>query len=276
MKTNTMKKYNHLGLSTLLLGVLLFLSSCSKDSKNPIIDLFFSPDDDIQLGLQTVSQIESKPAEYPLLDSASYKVAYSNIYRITNNILNSGKVEYRSKFIWRVRIIRDDSTLNAFCTPGGFIYVYTGLIKYLDNETQLAGVMGHEIAHADRRHSATSMVQQYGVATLLSVITGGDQSLLSEIAANLILLKYSRNHENEADEYSVVYLYPTEYDPRGAKYFFEKLLASGQSGGPAFLSTHPDPGDRVANITQKWQDLGGRTDGKLFVPEYQAFKNSLP
>ena len=70
------------------------------------------------------------------------------------------------------RLIDDDKTLNAFCTPGGFIYVYTGLIKFLDSEDQLAGVMGHEIAHAALRHSTRQMTKVYGVQTLLQVATG--------------------------------------------------------------------------------------------------------
>ena len=66
-----------------------------------------------------------------------------------------------------LRIIHDDSTLNAFCTPGGYIYIYTGILKFLDSEDEFAGVLGHEIAHADLRHSTRQMTKQYGVQILL-------------------------------------------------------------------------------------------------------------
>ncbi|MCX6185491.1 MAG: M48 family metalloprotease [Bacteroidetes bacterium] len=267
--------------------IIMSLASCSKDSSpedkctgktggGGLVNLLVSPSDDIAMGQATVNSIDSNKTEYPILDSTQYNVAYGHINRITKNILNSGEVYYKDKFVWRVRIIKRDDILNAFCTPGGFIYVYTGLIKYLDNETQLAGVLGHEIAHADRRHSANQMVKQYGISTLLSIISGGNQSQLATLSAQLLLLKYSREDETEADKFSVRYLKPTEYDGRGAKYFFEKLIATGQSGGtPAFLSTHPDPGDRVANITQTWECLGSKV-GLTFDTRYAQFKTSLP
>ncbi|MFN9518127.1 MAG: M48 family metalloprotease, partial [Bacteroidota bacterium] len=193
-----------------------FVDDCGGKAPGGLINLAITEEDDIKMGLSVVNEIESNPTEYPVMDSIQYKEAYGHIYRIRDMVLNSGKVYYRNKFPWRIRLIRDDNTLNAFCTPGGYIYVYTGIIKYLDNETQLAGVMGHEIAHADRRHSANQMLKQYGLTTLISILTGADPGLLEQLAINMLLLKYSRNDETEADDYSVRYLYPTEYDPRGA------------------------------------------------------------
>lgn len=266
--------------------LVFFFSTCKKDdgftdpcggtAPGGLVDLLVSTDDDIAMGEATKNEIESNPTEYPILDSATYNVAYGHIYRIRDNILNSGKVYYKNTFKWRVRIIKDDNTLNAFCTPGGYIYVYTGIIKYLDNETQLAGVMGHEIAHADRRHSANQMIKQYGVSALLSVLSGGDPNQLEQLAASLLLLKYGRSDETEADDYSIRYLYPTDYDPQGAKYFFQKISASGGSNIPEFLSTHPNPDNRVENIESKWKCLGGAGNTGTFETRYQQFKSSLP
>ncbi len=129
----------------------------------------FSLEDDRRLGAQVNQEILSNPGQYPVLPEAGNAEAYRYIRGITQKILNSGKVEHRDEFAWEVRIIKDDNTLNAFCTPGGYIYVYTGLIKYLDSEEQLAGVMGHEIAHADRRHSTKQMTQTYGVQGLAAI-----------------------------------------------------------------------------------------------------------
>lgn len=267
---------------------MLITASCSKESgptedkcagkfaPSTVTNLLISLNQDKQMGLATVAEIEKNPTEYPVLDSASYPVAYKNIYRMTKNILDSGGVYYKDEFAWRVRIIKKDDVLNAFCTPGGYIYVYTGLIKYLDNETQLAGVMGHEIAHADKRHSANQMVKQYGVSSLVSILTGGDPGALSTLATNLLALSFSRSDETEADKFSVKYLNGTSYDARGAKYFFEKLIAAGQGGGtPAFLSTHPNPSTRVADITAVWECYGSKV-GQTFDAQYMAFKASLP
>lgn len=253
-----------------------FNDPCGGKAPGGLVNMLISTSDDIALGMSVVNEISNNPSKYPVLDSVQYAAAYAHIYRIRDNVLNSGKVYYKNTFPWRVRIIRDDKTLNAFCTPGGFIYFYTGIIKYLDNETQLAGVMGHEIAHADRRHSAGQMMKQYGAVALLQILTGGDPGLLSQLAVNLLSLKFSRDDETEADDYSVRYLYPTSYDPRGAKFFFEKISSGGGASIPEFLSTHPNPDNRVENISKMWECLGARSDGQTFDSRYQDFKNSLP
>ena len=77
-------------------------------------------------------------------------------------------------------IIKDDNVQNAFATPGGHIYVFTGLIKFLDNESQLAGVLGHEMAHADRRHTSRQLQNEYGINLLLSVVLGENPNQLAQ------------------------------------------------------------------------------------------------
>jgi predicted Zn-dependent protease len=258
----------------LVLSLLtLSLTSCRDEDGDFNI---FSIEDDKALGAQVDSQIEADQSQFPMLNETTYPTAYGHLRRITNTILNSGQVNYRNDFKWETHLIENDSVLNAFCTPGGYIYVYTGLIKFLESEDQLAGVMGHEIAHAAKRHSTDAMTRQYGIQTLLNIIFGQDKGAVARLAVQIKELQYGRKAETEADEFSVIYLYPTEYDARGASRFFEKLLESGQTGGtPTFLSTHPDPGDRVEKIQAKFEELGG-VPGGTFVSRYQSFKNSLP
>ena len=258
------------------LSLLFFtLSSCSGLTKSGGGFNLFSVQDDINLGKQVKQEIESNRQQYPVLPEASNPQAYAYIRKITNNILNSGKVAYRNEFAWEVKIIDDDNTLNAFCAPGGYIYVYTGLIKYLDSEEQLAGVMGHEIAHAAQRHSTRQMTKIYGLQTMIQVATGkAEPGLMSQIALSVIGLKFSRSHEKEADDYSVVYLCPTSYEADGAADFFKKLESQGGGRPPEFLSTHPNPGNRVANITNQAKQRGCRGN-QTYQSEYQRFKNSL-
>lgn len=250
-----------------------FKDNCGGKAPGGAVGILMDISQDLEMGKATMNQIESDPNTYPILDSASNPIPYEHIYRIRTNILNSGKVYYKDDFPWRVRIVKDDNTLNAFCTPGGYIYVYTGIIKYLDNETQLAGVMGHEIAHADRRHGANQMLKIYGVQALIDIFTSGSTQQLANIAAQLLALKFSRSDETEADDYSVRYLYGTEYDPQGAKYFFQKI---GTQGTPEFLSTHPNPENRVSNIEETWKCLGSGGNNGTFDQRYLDFKNSLP
>jgi len=242
----------------------------------------FTVNQDIAFGQQVDSIVE---ADYSVLDPDEYEDAYFHINRIFNNVLVTDDMKYKDRFPWQVKIIQDDETLNAFAAPGGFLYFYTGLIKYLDDEAHLAGVMAHEIAHADLRHSTRTMTKVYGYSLLLNIILGKDSGELANIASDLALglgsLKFSRDHEYEADRYSVQYLEDTEYNPRGIKGFFEKLIAQGlfdaEESGPAWLSTHPNPPDRLEAIDEFWETLGSPTGlNEENAGSYEAFKNSLP
>lgn len=253
---------------------LIFLAGCKKNPDDNSINIF-TIQDDKNLGIQVRNEILSNPAEYPLLDSVQYKPAYDYLRGLVKIILDGNKVFYKDEFEWTAYIIRDDQTLNAFCTPGGYIYVYTGLIKYLDAEDQLAGVLAHEIAHADRRHSTDQMTKQYGIETLLGILLGENQGQLATIAANVVLLKYSRDAEREADKFGVSYLCPTAYNADGSAKFFEKLLQDGSvSEENSFFSTHPNPDERVQNIRNEKNNLGC-LGSSTYEIGYNNFKNYL-
>ena len=258
-------------LLTLLFAVfsVLMLAGCGGVN-------VFTLDQDRQLGAQVNQEILSNPSQYPVLPERGNEEVYRYIRGITNKILNSGQVEHKDEFAWEVRIIDDANTLNAFATPGGYIYVYTGLIKYLDSEDALAGVMGHEIAHADKRHSTKAMTKQYGLATLLAIATGnqGAGAQLGQVAASLANLKFGRAAETEADTYSVIYLCPTAYEADGAAEFFRKLEQGGGQRPPEFLSTHPNPGNRVANIEKQANGRQCRSSSSS-SSEYNRIKNLL-
>jgi len=257
--------------SFLIAATLISCSGCKDEGFN-----IFTIEDDKQLGLQLQQEIAANPADYPVLSQTQYSAAYAHLYRMRDSILNSGNVQHKDDFEWSLQIIHDDSVLNAFCAPGGYIYVYTGLIKFLDSEDQLAGVLGHEIAHADRRHSTQQLTKTYSISMLLQVVLGENAQLLSEIAQGLIALKFSRSDESEADDYSVKYLCPTEYNAAGAAGFFEKLIAMQQAGDtPQFLSTHPNPDNRVANMDARKAEYHC-TGTQTFDARYQQLKSSLP
>ncbi|TXC85083.1 M48 family metalloprotease [Luteibaculum oceani] len=261
---------------TLIFIALLTLGACKKkDGGSPGFNLF-SIEDDKRFGAQMDSTILASPNEYPVLSKNAYPQAYSYLENMRDKLLNSGQVTYKDEFDWEVKIIRDDETLNAFCTPGGYIYIYTGLIKYLDAEYELAGVLGHEMAHADLRHSTSQLTQQYGISALLGIVLGNNPGLLAEISAKLLFLKFNRNDEAQADDFSVRYMCPTDYQADGAAEFFAKLIAEQQAGGqPEFLSTHPNPENRVEDIRAKRQELGCEGTA-TYDQEYAAFINSLP
>lgn len=241
-----------------IVSLLLFLVACGTG-----INLF-SKQDEVQLGEQFDEEIRSKPEEYPIYkDNPAVKNYIQE--RIFDEVLQSPEIKDKSVYEYQLEIIDNDSTLNAFAVPGGFVYVYTGLIKYLDSEAALAGVIAHEIAHVERRHATQRITNAYGLQILASIALGNNPSQISVMVANLFsgltLLANSRSAEDESDKYAVIYLNSTRYYPGGVKFFFERLrddgkVSSGGGGIATFLSTHPDPIDRISTTNERLKERG--------------------
>ena len=233
---------------------LLVITGCKKEGGGTGVFLF-SIQDDIDLGKKVDGQIKES-GEFNIMDRGSNTTAYGYIEAMRDDLLNGGELKFGDEFPWELNLIDNDSVLNAFCTPGGYIYIYSGLIKYLENSSSLAGVLGHEMAHADRRHSSKQMQQQFGISVILSLLSNeeGDPGLLPQIAASLTSLAFSRADETQADQYSVKYLCPTDFDAAGASNFFQKIKDSGNPTPPQFLSTHPSPENRVAKIKENAEE----------------------
>lgn len=244
-----------------------------------ITNLVMPAKNDANLGAQMDAQIRANPKEYPILNDPTSRQYLQNM---VNQILQSPEIKYKGTFPYKVEIIKDDKTINAFCTPGGYIYVYTGLIKMLENDASLAGVIGHEIAHAERRHSAQRMVQAYGAQTVLEIALGQNSNKTVELAANmftgLALLKNSRSDESEADEYSFKYLQSTSWYPGAISFFFDKVKGQGGNAIEGLLSTHPQPQDRLDAVNKRVKDakIPAPTEATLSSRTYADFKKRLP
>lgn len=252
------------------LSSLFLFTSCTDDGKINI----FTVQDDIELGQQLRDEVLSSP-DYNIMSRSQNREAYNYLEGIVQDILNSGEVNHVDDFDWEIHLVKDDSTLNAFAAPGGYIFVYTGIIKYLDSKDAFVGVMGHEMGHADKRHSTTQLTKQYGVATLLDVLLGGDDSLVKDILGSLVSLKFSRSDETEADKQSVIYLCNSEYAANGVAMFFEKMEAAGAAEPPEFLSTHPSHAHRIEDIYEEVEERNCNTIESDSAQEWQHFQSIL-
>jgi predicted Zn-dependent protease len=159
-------------------------------------------------------------------------------------------VSGRPNLPWRFRVI-EERALNAFSVPG-YVYLHTGLIDAIGDDTDaLAGVIAHEVAHTDARHSKKQMEKGAVAGLLGAIITGGDRRKAGwfNLAGNVVLLKFSRDDEYQADRLAVGYMNKTGHDPNGLIRFFQKLQRmEGRGGTPEFFRTHPNSGNRVARI----------------------------
>lgn len=160
----------------------------------------------------------------------------------------------------------DDPEINAFAGPAGMIYVHTGTILAARNVSELAGVIAHEVGHVAERHISENYGKQRaaGIAHTAAVLGGG--LLAGSVGANAanlatglgltgVLNSFGREAEREADDFAVQVLPRAGYDPRGLPSFFETLVAEGGPSGPAFLSSHPAPKDRLVTTRTAIDDL---------------------
>lgn len=162
-------------------------------------------------------------------------------------------------FAWEFNVVKDN-TVNAWCMPGGKVVVYTGILPVTQDETSLAVVMGHEIAHAVARHGNERMsqglaLQLGGVA--LSVALSEKPALTQNIflqsygiGSQLGVLAYGRNHETEADKLGLIFMAMAGYNPQAAIGFWERMAASGGQAPPEILSTHPSDATRIATLKE--------------------------
>ena len=167
--------------------------------------------------------------------------------------LPMAKASERPELPWSVQAV-DDPVVNAFALPGGPVFVTRGLLTTLNSEAELASVLGHEIAHITARHSVEqiSQAQLAQAGLLLGSALSEDFARFGGLAAaglQLLFLKYGRDDERQADELGFKYMLKAGYDVRAAATVFATLDRVGKAAGgqslPSWLSTHPDPGDRV-------------------------------
>ena len=159
--------------------------------------------------------------------------------------------------------VLDNDMVNAFALPGGPIYVTKGLLFNLENESQLAGVLAHEVTHVAGQHSAAAVSNQLGAAIVLQAAiaaltrtsgetVAGGAAQAAQVAEGLRQMSYSRSHEREADIYGLQYLVAAGYQPQGivdVMRLFERMEGAGRT--PEFLRTHPNPGNRIEYLEQE-------------------------
>jgi predicted Zn-dependent protease len=164
----------------------------------------------------------------------------------------------RSPYTFAFHLLRDPDTLNAFALPGGQVFITHGLLAKLEDEEQLAGVLGHEIGHVVNRHAAEHMATgQLGqLLTMAAGVAATDEegrgqraAMVAAMINQMVQLKYSRSDELEADRVGMDYMTQAGYDPK-AMLGVMRILADASRGGgpPVILSTHPYPEDRIAAI----------------------------
>ncbi|MBL0058721.1 MAG: M48 family metallopeptidase [Elusimicrobia bacterium] len=233
----------------------LFITACATIPITGRKSLRLIPEDqEIALGVEAYKDIMGKAKV------SSNRAATAMVQKVGERI---ARVSDRPDYSWEYSLIEDPKNQNAFCLPGGKVAVYTGLLPITKNETGLAVVLSHEIAHAIAKHGAERMSQEFliglGGETLEIAMkkkpaeTRNAAIMAYGLGATLgVVLPFSRSHESEADRIGLIYMARAGYDPREALEFWKRMeSASKGQAPPGFLSTHPSHADRVREL-EKW------------------------
>lgn len=256
----------------------LWILSCAV---NPVTGkselMLLSESDEIQLGQQSDKEIV---AQYGLYNDQQLQ---TYIEQLGQKMV---QVSHRSNLSFSFRLL-DSPVINAFAVPGGYVYITRGILAYLNNEAELAGVMGHEIGHVTARHSAKQYTKAQiaqlglGVGSILSE-DFRKYSGLAQVGVGLIFLRFSRDAERQADDLGVEYSSKVGYDSREMANFFhtlDQMNPSEDKGGlPGWFSTHPNPADRVDAVradAAEWQAKLGPQNWKINRDIYLLKINGL-
>ena len=255
------KKRNRPFHSGILL-TLFFLLACATVPLTERKSLRFIPNSQLlSLSFQQYSEVlkKSKLSNDPMKAHMVRRVG-ERIAKASEEFLRESKMEEDIKnYKWEFNLIEDDKVANAWCMPGGKVAVYTGILPLTQDETGLAVVMGHEVAHAMAKHGNERMSQALVVqlgGMSLSMALSKEPALTQQIFMGVygvgsqvgVMLPYSRLHESEADRIGLVLMAKAKYDPREATPFWERMNQKGGSRPPEFLSTHPAPDTRIKDI----------------------------
>ncbi|WP_173645438.1 M48 family metalloprotease [Leptospira interrogans] len=262
--------------------VLVFFVLCFS-SCGAIVESVVPIELDLQIGKSFLENVKNGREGMHVLKNVALE---KYIKSVADKILKSDQIRYKKDFPYKITILDDDDTINAVCTPGGYIFVYTGLLKLIQDEATLAAIIAHEIAHAEKRHSVKQIISSLGIYFTiyigLTIFLGSDAASLinlgSRIGGEILTLANSRSAEAEADFMSFEYLKSTKYYPGALESFFVLIeKKEKEEGGTTdkrmiqFLSTHPLNDERIGENRKRLNLIGNpkATPENLYSERYQ-------
>ena len=219
-----------------------------------------SADQEIALGVQAAPQMEQQYG-----GESNDARATAAVQQVGQQIVRANGLDQKTQYQYRFHLLADDQTINAFALPGGQVFITMGLLKNLTSEAQLAGVLAHEVGHVVARHSAEQVAQSQltqgltGAAAIAAYdpdhpASGVARAAAATMIAKLVSLRFSRNDELEADNFAVKFTPQAGYDPHAMINVMQMLdRQAGGNNPPEFLSTHPNPGNRIEELQKDIQ-----------------------
>jgi predicted Zn-dependent protease len=249
--------------------VLLLINSCTVVPLTGRKQLILLPESEMismsftsYTDFMKVNPVSTDKGNIDMVKQVGSDISAAVVKYFTDNNLSSRLDGYQ----WEFNLVKNDSTPNAWCMPGGKVVVYSGIFPYTRDNNGLAVVLSHEIAHAVARHGNERMSQelltQFGSVALNEAIKqkpaqtqsifNGAYGLGSQFG---LLLPFSREHELEADKLGLIFMAMAGYDPQNAIPFWERMSSMGGSKPPEFMSTHPSDATRIARIREAMPEV---------------------
>lgn len=221
----------------ILFPILVFLSACNKtpDKVISINPNEWTTADQMSIGEAFQNELESEMDKFPILAEADYPAANAYVSKLFYTMLNTAQVQRRPDFDWSVHILRNDTIRTAFFLPGGHFYIYTGLLKYLDTESELLGIIGHELYYVDSDLLIERMRQEFGGINLGDILLENPVLELPEYVEKMPFLDFSEEKVVAADAFAVQLICPFLYEPTGLTRILER--AENEELKPLWLQT---------------------------------------
>ena len=260
-----------------LLAIVLLIVSCTTTGPGGEKSLILIPTSfELQVGAGMAQQVAE--TEKSLADP-EWQTYLNEVGQKIVAVCDRTDIEYHFTVI-------ESDQVNAFAAPGGYVYFYTGLLKLMENESEMAAVMAHEISHVVARHGIKRLQTAMGAQLAYQLVFGGDNNSEAlndaiSIGLGLAFADYSRDAEREADRYGIVYMGKAGYNPHGAETMFQKLMTAGGSGSQSVFeklsSSHPESQERIDNARSQIAAMGALPSNlQTGRDRYQTMLKRLP
>lgn len=265
---------NYLGAMSCM-SMLLILTSCGRDDDTVVLidQEEFNSGERRRMSAFLEESIKENTNFTVMNPLATSEVAsfYEYLDRNYQTLVNTDKVTNRAKLRWSIHILKDDESKNTFITPGGVMYITTGMLKTIKTEHELINILAHEISYADGDVLLNKLKTDYGGDVLFEVIAGQYPPELSLMAEELQNIAYSESEVLEADSYAIDIICDFLYDPHGMRDFLKRVIANEDN--LEWMKNRPSSEDRPILVEQSASGCG---PGSTYESRYQEFLAKLP
>lgn len=260
------------------LFTVLFFSACNKGDDPTVVRVHkedFTEEDQNKIGNVTHDYIISDESDFQQLSKDQYAGIYQYLDNLLQSLINTTLVETRDAYDWEVTVLVNDNIRTAFSAPGGKIYIYTGLLKFMQAENELVSVLAHEINYVESGMVMTYLAQKYSDEPyfLGDILLGNEVDGMNVLGRYLENLSYPEAEVIVADEFAMSLICPFQYNAMGMKTVLDNAAQSIDE--IKWLNTRPSAANRIDKIVLAAEDCGDEED-PVFAERYMQYQAQLP